>query len=207
MPGGAVLTSFLRGASFLSACGYSNCCAFAALKEHPRVVTMLCIVTGHLLRRLSDRFRNTRRRCAFPSLQVSSLQATVGGVCLFFCLEAFLVGRALQVAASLPAIFSAIYLQQWQTANFLSTCYSGAAIAANDIGAINFRSDLHTRDLVGLASSEVFSAKRAGSYSTQFIDHEISRRGIEIAVIYDSWFLTHPKTRLGGPTVLRRGYA
>jgi hypothetical protein len=139
--------------------------------------------------------------CAFPILQDSSRWAAICAGCLFFCSGAFLLGRALQAAFSLPRYSQAIYLQQWQTANFLSTYYSGAAIAANDIGAINFMSDLHSLDLVGLASSEVFSAKRAGSYSTQFIDQETSRRGIEIAVIYDSWFSGNQKTALDGPTV------
>jgi hypothetical protein len=86
-------------------------------------------------------------------------------------------------------------------ANFLSAYYPGAAIAANDIGAINFRTDVHLLDLVGLANSDVFTAKRAGTYSTQFIDDAAKKRRIEIAVIYDSWFSLHPRSVFGGPPV------
>jgi hypothetical protein len=177
-------------------------------KEHPRLATMLCLVIGsgylHLIMagigwayRYEDYLIASGIlvvACAFPSLQKSSRPATMGAVCLFFCSGAFLVGRALQAAVSLPQYSHAIYLQQWQTANFLSTYYPEAAVAVNDIGAINFRSDLHSLDLFGLANSDVFSARRAGAYSTQFLDHETSRRGIEIAVIYDSWFSAGPMT-------------
>jgi hypothetical protein len=112
-----------------------------------------------------------------------------------------LASRALQAGISLPKYSRAIYLQQWQMANFLRACYPGAAIAANDIGAITFRTDVHLLDLVGLANSDVFIAKRAGTYSTQFIDDAAKKRRIEIAVIYDSWFSPHPRSALAGPPV------
>jgi hypothetical protein len=184
--------------------------AFSLRNRRPRLAAMLFLLVGagflHLIAadigwayRYEDYLLGSGilgAACGFPLLRGSSRR--VSG-CLFLCAGALLLGRAVQAAASLPQYSRAIYLQQWQTATFLNTYYQGAAIAANDIGAINFKSDLRCLDLVGLASSDVFSAKRAEAYSSQFIGRETAERSIEIAVIYDSWFSVHPRTQLGGP--------
>jgi hypothetical protein len=96
--------------------------------------------------------------CAVPLLMRSSTLDTIGLACLYVCCG-LLVGRSVQAALSFPRYSRAIYLQQWQMAHFLSTYYPNAAIAANDVGLINFRSDLHCLDLTGLASSDVLYAK------------------------------------------------
>jgi hypothetical protein len=56
-------------------------------------------------------------------------------------------------------------------------------------------------DLVGLATRDVFIAKRDGNYSTQTLDDVVSARRVQIAVIYDSWFGPHPKVLFEGPSV------
>jgi hypothetical protein len=186
--------------------------ALSLRNSRPRVAAMLFLVVGagylHLIAadigwayRYEDYLLGSGilgAACAFPLLRGSSRRVSA---CLFVLAGAVLLGRAIQAAASLPQYSRAIYLQQWQTATFLKTYYPGAAVAANDIGAINFRSDLRSLDLVGLANSDVFSAKRAGAYSSQFMDRETAERSIEIAIIYDSWFSAHPRARLGGPPI------
>jgi hypothetical protein len=140
--------------------------------------------------------------CALPEVRTACDQRFVRKVSYLLILAGvFLTGRALLAGWSLPKYSRAIYLQQWQTANFLSAYYRDAAVAANDIGVIDFRTDLHLLDLEGLANADIFAAKRAGTYSTQLIDEEAKKRGIEIAAIYDSWFSLHPRSIFGGPPI------
>ncbi len=81
-----------------------------------------------------------------------------------------------------------VYQQQVQTAQFLREHYTGATVAANDVGAINFFADIECFDLIGLADLEVATATLAGSYDSQEIDRMARSRGATIAVIYKNWF-------------------
>ena len=140
--------------------------------------------------------------CALPEVRRACDQRFVREVSYILILAGVLLtGRSMVAGWSLPKYSRAIYLQQWQTANFLSAYYRDAAVAANDIGAIDYRTDLHLLDLEGLANADIFAAKRAGIYSTQFIDEEAKKRGVEIAAIYDSWFSLHPRLPYGGPPI------
>ena len=111
------------------------------------------------------------------------------------------MGRALLAATSLPGYPRALYSQHGQMARFLTAYYPGATIAINDIGLINFTTNFHCTDLWGLANSDVFAARRAGTYSTDFLSEETAQRGVEIAVIYDAWFSNNTKTITPGPAI------
>jgi hypothetical protein len=205
----------LRGFHLFLLLGGIAIAAFSLRKQHPRLVMMLALVLGagslHLV--MADvgwafRYEDyliapgiILAACAYYMLaRYKSTPFRVTSY-LFILAFGFLFGRALQAATSLPLYSRAVYLQQWQMANFLKTYYPTAEIAVNDIGAINFSSDFHCLDLTGLSSSDVFSAKRAGIYSTKFIDSEADLNGIKVAIIYDSWFSAHPETLLGGPPI------
>jgi hypothetical protein len=139
--------------------------------------------------------------CVVPELRRHNRRVSVAGGLLLFCSGVFLSGRSLQAAAYMPQYSRAIYLQQYQTAAFLATYYPGGGIAANDIGLINFRTPLHSVDLVGLASREVFLAKREGRFATQELDHIAASRNLHVAVLYDTWFLRHPVGFWEGPSI------
>ncbi|MGD0575793.1 MAG: hypothetical protein ABSB61_10580, partial [Anaerolineales bacterium] len=83
-----------------------------------------------------------------------------------------------------------IYGQQQQMALFLKEHYSGQAVAANDIGAIDFYSNLHLMDLFGLASREVALDKLDGQWNSKAIAAISDRGGTVIAVVFDSWFVS-----------------
>ena len=59
-----------------------------------------------------------------------------------------------------------IYEQQYQMAQFLDTYYSGEEVALNDIGTINFFTDIQCTDLIGIGSNEVVSEKLKGNFNT-----------------------------------------
>ncbi len=83
---------------------------------------------------------------------------------------------------------SNIYEQQVQMGRFLAAYYQGQAVAANDIGAINYYADIRCIDLIGLGTLEVARDSRDGSFTSEDIDALMTAYNAPIAVIYDKWF-------------------
>lgn len=98
-----------------------------------------------------------------------------------------LMKRSIVSIGRTPQATTNIYQQQYQMARFLRDYYQGSAIAANDIGAVNYLADLECLDLWGLATTEVARAKREGRYNTQRIRELAEAKRARIAVVYDSW--------------------
>ena len=138
--------------------------------------------------------------CAFPFVvQLDRRRLLVAACFLLTCAGVALLRRAVLAAYSLPLHSRGIYSQQWQMARFLHAFYPHATVAANDIGAIDYFNDIHCYDLVGLANQDVFNARRAGRYTTDFLRASAAAHGVRIAIVYDRWFAVTPGDLLGGP--------
>lgn len=81
-----------------------------------------------------------------------------------------------------------IYQQQYQMGRFLHRYYEGEAVAANDVGAINYLARIDCLDLWGLASHEVARRMRNGCYDTGAISEIADERGVRIALVYEPLF-------------------
>jgi hypothetical protein len=81
-----------------------------------------------------------------------------------------------------------IYEQQYQMAQFLRRYYNDAPVAANDIGAINFYTDIHCFDLAGLSTLPVARDLLQETYTSEAIEEYTRRQGVRIALLYDNWF-------------------
>ncbi|MDP8242682.1 MAG: hypothetical protein P9L94_01265 [Candidatus Hinthialibacter antarcticus] len=81
-----------------------------------------------------------------------------------------------------------LYQQQYQMGLFLKQYYQGEAVAANDIGAINFLADIRCLDGMGLSSREPSLAAKHGRMGAAFIESWARQEGASIAVIYESWW-------------------
>jgi hypothetical protein len=99
-----------------------------------------------------------------------------------------LLARGTGALTDTPAASYNIYEMQYQMGLFLRQNYSGQAVAANDIGAIDYLADLHLVDLYGLASMDVARAKLTGQFTTAVIERVTSAQGARIAIVYDLWF-------------------
>ena len=110
-----------------------------------------------------------------------------------------LAGRMWEAERSLPYRSAAVYQQQIQMARFLAQLEPGAAVAANDVGAINFFADIQCTDLTGLADKEIFWLKRQRKYSTDAISRITADRRVKMAVVYDTWF--NDANPIGGPSL------
>jgi hypothetical protein len=115
------------------------------------------------------------------------------------CAAAVLLYRSGHIFLEKPAIANGIYSQQYQMARFVARYYPAGSVAANDIGVIDYRADLHLLDLTGLADPEILRAKRNKSYTTDKIAAEANKRGVTLAIVYDDWFSNHPTVPFGGP--------
>jgi hypothetical protein len=87
-----------------------------------------------------------------------------------------------------PAAMKNIYQMQYQMSEFINRYYSGRTVALNDIGAVNFRGNIHCVDMWGLANKEVAESIRNKCYNSEKI-YEINRKNnTDIAIVFDEWF-------------------
>lgn len=92
-----------------------------------------------------------------------------------------------------PTASHNIYNQQVQMARFVHANYPGASIALNDIGAVNYWSDMDLTDFAGLATIDVAKARVEHRFDDKFMADYAQSRGTQFAIIYDSW-LPAPKS-------------
>lgn len=81
-----------------------------------------------------------------------------------------------------------IYEQQIQMANFLHQKCDSCNIAANDIGAITYFTNIYLLDLYGLGSYEVIEHKKNGTYTNEVKTILLADKNVSLIMIYDSWF-------------------
>lgn len=127
--------------------------------------------------------------CALPILREGLPQRNLLLVRVLFSAAGIaLLLRAALPGLMLPACTRAIYWQQMQMARFVSQYYPNATVAANDIGAISYFSDIHCLDVIGLASADVFYARHGGWYATEFLQKEATEQHVQIAMVYEDLF-------------------
>lgn len=81
-----------------------------------------------------------------------------------------------------------IFMQQIQMAKFVQKYHNHDVVAANDIGAISYFTDIHLVDLAGLASLDVAMARAEGRFNSSFIEEITKKKGTQLAIVYDNWF-------------------
>ena len=81
-----------------------------------------------------------------------------------------------------------IYEQQIQMANFLHQKCDTCSIAANDIGAITYFTNIRLLDMYGLGSYEVIEHKKNGTYTNEVKNNLLKTKNIKLVIVYDNWF-------------------
>ncbi|MBI4861578.1 MAG: hypothetical protein HY815_15145 [Candidatus Riflebacteria bacterium] len=103
-----------------------------------------------------------------------------------------LFARGAQSLVEVPGAARNVFEQHCQMGRFLERFYEGRAVAANDVGAINYIADVRCLDLVGLATREVWPLKRRRSFDRTVVAALARRLGVAVAVVYDRWLLDPP---------------
>lgn len=96
--------------------------------------------------------------------------------------------RAVEAIQITPWASNNIYEQQYQMATFLKRHYPDATIAANDVGAITYYTNIRLVDLMGLGTLQIADWRMQQTLNTQKIEALTQRRGVTLALVYDSWF-------------------
>jgi hypothetical protein len=96
--------------------------------------------------------------------------------------------RGQQIIHWTPRASQNIYEQQVQMARFVWESFRGRVVAINDIGAIGYYGGARVVDLCGLASPPVVRAIIAQRFDTAFIERLCREEGVELAMLYESWF-------------------
>lgn len=97
-------------------------------------------------------------------------------------------GRVASGLTGVPEAASNIHDQQCQMAGFLARYCRGEAVAANDVGAINYFADIRCVDVIGLGNNRIARLRYNGSLTAEAVHAILRSRGVTVAVIYDRWF-------------------
>lgn len=87
-----------------------------------------------------------------------------------------------------PQATNNIYEQQYQMALFLKEYYPNESIAANDIGLINYDTNIKCLDLVGLSSNDIAQAHENDTFDASEVYKLANQHNVKIAIIYDEWW-------------------
>jgi hypothetical protein len=140
---------------------------------------------------LCDRAGGDISSASFASIRAWSPGRVALGAALLplFLLAAVTVGwRALISVTALNYAAREIYWQHYQMARFIGRYYEGQAVAANDIGAINYYNDIRCLDVFGLGSREVAILRNRRELTPERIEELADRADVRVALVYDSWF-------------------
>lgn len=85
-----------------------------------------------------------------------------------------------------------IYEQQYQTGLFINEFYSNESIVLNDIGAVNYLTDIKCIDIYGLGNKDVVKALKNGSYNAEMVSRLTEKNNVKLIVIYENWFKNLP---------------
>ncbi len=102
------------------------------------------------------------------------------------CLIPFLRRIQMATLGILPSI-RAIYVQQYQMAQFVKEYYPGAALVANDVGAISFYSNHDVIDIWGLGSIAVTNQRLAGRFTPASLNVLAHTAHAPLALVYRDW--------------------
>jgi hypothetical protein len=128
-----------------------------------------------------DRARLFSRAALLPALGACVLLPFFAPMVKNFALRAYVMALMVRPGAG------NIYEQQYQMGRFLKTYYTGAGVAANDIGAVCYYGGIDCLDLFGLASAEVLDARRAGRFDAATVGRLAAQSKVKVAVFYESW--------------------
>lgn len=90
---------------------------------------------------------------------------------------------------AIPKASHNIYEQQYQMANFVHEYYDGDLIILNDIGLVNYISDIKLIDLEGLGTLSVAKQKLVNkTLQKSYINEIAMQNNASLAIVYDFWY-------------------
>lgn len=125
-----------------------------------------------------------------PFKKLSILQIAVFLPTILMVLYPFFIRSRKSLSISVNATVD-IYSHPYQMAMFLKKYYNHSEVAANDIGAISYFTDIKLLDIIGLASNEVVTLRTNQLYDREHIYKLAKSKHIKVVVIYADGFEDH----------------
>ena len=122
-----------------------------------------------------------------PKTQRNLMRVFVGATFLIGTVMT-IIDRSQTAHMEMPLASRDIYLQQVQMGRFIDRYYHDGKLAANDIGAVSYFSNVHLLDLVGLASDEIRILRRAHNFSTDTVGVQLAKFDPDVIIVYKEWF-------------------
>jgi hypothetical protein len=107
-------------------------------------------------------------------------------LCLIIILYPFWK-RTYQSYSTTPQATHNIYHQQYLMGKFLKEFYSNEVVAANDIGVINYVSNIKCFDIWGVANLEICRLMMEHKYTSSILNKLIYENKVKCAIVYDRW--------------------
>lgn len=118
-------------------------------------------------------------------VSANQIVTTLIKACLIFLLLLPLTDRGMRALQATRQASTDIYTQQYQMALFVKEFYAGSGVALNDIGAVNYLSDIRCLDVIGLGDAQVLALRKAKTYGKKEIAELAKAKGIKIAIVYN----------------------
>jgi len=91
--------------------------------------------------------------------------------------------RGIKTVAIIPDAASNTYSNQYMQGIFINSYYPKSKVVLNDIGGVNFLSDIHCLDILGLSSRETSYLILNGEFKKKKISEVVTKFGASIAIV------------------------
>lgn len=109
-------------------------------------------------------------------------------ILIIFVLFTSLVGRGYCSFNEVPTATHNIYDQQYQMGLFIQEYYKGDAVSLNDVGAVNYATDIKSIDLLGLSGLNVSKAILKENYTIEDIDNITRQNHVKVVIVYEDLY-------------------
>ncbi len=125
---------------------------------------------------------------AVPRLNKKLAYRYLAVILIIFLLFIPLSARGYNSLNEAPVATHNIYDQQYQMGLFIQQYYQGDAISLNDVGAVNYISDIKSVDLLGLSGLNISKAILNGNYTINDIDSTTRQNHVKVVIVYEDLY-------------------
>ena len=125
---------------------------------------------------------------AVPKWDTKLISKNLTLILIIFVLFVSLVGRGYFSFNEVPTATHNVYDQQYQMGLFIQKYYKGDAVSLNDVGAVNYVTDIKSVDLLGLSGLNVSKAILNENYTIKDIDNITHQNHVKVIIVYEDLY-------------------
>lgn len=125
---------------------------------------------------------------AVPKWDTKLISKNLTLIIIIFVLFVSLVGRGYCSFNEVPTATHNVYDQQYQMGLFIQKYYKGDAVSLNDVGAVNYVTDIKSVDLLGLSGLNVSKAILNENYTIKDIDNITHQNHVKVIIVYEDLY-------------------